>query len=94
MRINENFSTAVTTARTTAKTAAGADSAAASQSASMEDLVALSNASDLVSRALNSSSSERAARLQSIAARVKAGVYNVSADALSESLISGMLMGG
>ncbi|HZU27788.1 MAG TPA: flagellar biosynthesis anti-sigma factor FlgM [Bryobacteraceae bacterium] len=93
MRINESFSAPVSTGRTTGTSAAGSDTAAQSSSASAEDLVALSDASGFVSRALTSVSPERTARLQAIAAQVKAGSYNVSADALSESLVRGMMAG-
>jgi anti-sigma28 factor (negative regulator of flagellin synthesis) len=94
MRINESFSAPVSTGRTTGTAAAGADGAAAqAQGSSAEDRVALSSASSLVSRAIDTASSERAARLQSIAAQVRAGTYNVSAQALSNSLVSSMLGG-
>jgi anti-sigma28 factor (negative regulator of flagellin synthesis) len=94
MRINESFSAPVSTGRTTGTAASGGDSASHAASASAEDLVALSTASSFVARALNTVNTERSARIQSIAAQVKAGTYGVSAETLSESLLRGMLAGG
>jgi len=94
MRINESFSAPVSTGRTSGASPASPETGGTSQSsASAEDLVALSSASDFVSRALNTVSSDRTARLQSIAAQVRAGTYSVSADAISESLVKSMLGG-
>jgi len=94
MRIQESFSAPVSaggTGKTSAASGNGAESVPAASSA--EDLVALSSASDYVAQALQSGSSDRAARIQALTAQVQAGTYSVSPDALSASIIGGVLRG-
>jgi len=95
MRINESFSAPVSTGRpdSTSNAALNGETSSSGNAASSEDLVSLSNATQLISRALTSGSSERAARIQTITAQVQAGTYSVSADTLSSSLLQSMLLG-
>ena len=94
MRINESFSTPISTGRPDSTASASQSGSSSSGSVtSSEDLVSLSNATGLISRTLTSTSSERSARIQSISAQVQAGTYNVSADALSGSMLRSMLLG-
>lgn len=94
MRINESFSAPISTGRADGTQTTTPNGSTTSRSAeSSEDLVSLSNAANLISRTMTSGSSERAAHIQSISARIQAGTYSVSAETLSGSMLGAMLQG-